>query len=181
MHITGPARQQKTAKAGTAGVERCRPFACSTPHAWRICTVLMGDLGISTRATRVKAFSQLDQAFYVHPPAMVAHAGTKNLPPAHGLRFISIDRDRASHRTPGTGHGQHTVFDLSHIDLVAVTIGAGMHYLPKKCRNISTKSQNRTQQVGTTQSIAIHKGTSTIVVTISPLPNPGHFHFGSNQ
>ena len=134
------------------------------------CTVRMGGLTVTTRPTRFKLPAQLDQALDVDSPA-----------PAHGLRFIAVNRDRATHRATGTCHCQHAVFDLSHIDLVAVTIGAGMHYLPKKCRNISMNSQSRTQQVGTAQSIAIHKGISTIVVTISPLPNTGHFHFGSNQ
>ena len=145
------------------------------------CTVRMGGLTVTTRPTRVKLPAQLDQTLDVDSPAMVAHATTQYFPSPDGFCFIPIHAFRPRHPAPAACHHGTAFNGALDRHVVATTIGAGMHYLPKKCRNISMNSQSRTQQVGTTQSIAIHKGISTIVVTISPLPNTGHFHFGSNQ
>ena len=96
------------------------------------CTVLMGDLGIPTLATRVKLSAHFDQAFYVHAPAFIAHARTQYFPPAHGLRFIAIDAFRPRHATAtATDHG--TAFHGAlNAHLVALAVGTWMwmHKLP---------------------------------------------------
>lgn len=51
---------------------------------------------------RVKTFAKLDQTPDIHPPAMVAHAGAKDLPPAHGKRDVMVPSGRPTHATFGT-------------------------------------------------------------------------------